>query len=328
MASGLGLQRLSAPRILQLGCRLCVNFSGLIWTWETFISELSRAGAPELDAPGDTTQQDSINPPSVTTRKVYSGKTWTSEPRGGERRKDAAALQNYLHPPASRIISLGFGRARGADDRSSAGRARGAHAANMPKRRPHETGGGWKRVPWGPAMDGRWVCQRQKIQKSGRPRDDGKPHSVTAAQVYKSQSAWRLQSEQGGCGGWRCVKSKLPSEDRRTSRRKGKARKVEVQQKTCRLVRNVGAFCSDFFCKAEKGSIPNVLPWFLLDQGMWCCWCVASECGCINQAYIVNRIKKEAGGFTFEKRSSFSVFQSFEEVHRVPWKPQLTAAGL
>lgn len=30
----------------------CACFSGLTWTWETFLSELSRAGAPELDAPG------------------------------------------------------------------------------------------------------------------------------------------------------------------------------------------------------------------------------------------------------------------------------------
>ena len=103
---------------------LCECFSRLIWTWETFLRELNRAGAPELDVPGDTAQQESIIPPAVTTWRVYRGKAWTSKPRGGERRKDATSLQNYLHPPASRLISFGYGRARGADDWNSAGRAR------------------------------------------------------------------------------------------------------------------------------------------------------------------------------------------------------------
>lgn len=85
-------------------------------------TRVKRSSSPELDVPGDpsgcsgdTAQQDSISLPAVTTWRVYRGKAWMNEPQEGEWKKDVTALQNYLHSPASGIISFGWSRAWGAD---------------------------------------------------------------------------------------------------------------------------------------------------------------------------------------------------------------------
>lgn len=192
-------------------------FSGLIWDWKSFLRRLSRVGHPEGDVHGGPAQP-----------------FW----RGGSKGEKGEGNRGKIRP-LYEILSILL----------PAGSFRWVVAGNgrvgVGRQRPNHTRWGGNSTLGDLAMGVRWVCWQQEIQKSGQPGSDGK-----LLQDCKSQRGWGALSEQGRCGGERCVKSELPSEDRWTSHGKREARKVGMPQKTGHLVRGVGELCCYFFCKA------------------------------------------------------------------------------